>query len=53
MNSSTPNNRATILFFIGMTFYCDASSALAYFQHAYFIPIVGVGKERRILTGPW
>ena len=21
--------------------------------HAYFIPIVGVGKERRILFGPW
>ena len=24
-----------------------------YFQHAHFIPIVGVGKERRILIGPW
>ena len=23
-----------------------------YFQHAHFIPIVGVGKERRILFGP-
>ena len=25
----------------------------ASFQHAHFIPIVGVGKERRILIGPW
>ena len=24
-----------------------------YFQHAHFIPIVGVGKERRTLIGPW
>ena len=24
-----------------------------YFQHAYFIPIVGVGKERCILIDPW
>ena len=24
-----------------------------YFQHAHFNPIVGVGKERRILIGPW
>ena len=23
-----------------------------YFQHAHFVPIVGVGKERRILIGP-
>ena len=23
-----------------------------YFQHAHFIPILGVGKERRILIGP-
>ena len=23
-----------------------------YFQHAHFIPIVGVGKERRTLIGP-
>ena len=23
-----------------------------YFQHAHFIPIVGVGKDRRMLTGP-
>ena len=26
---------------------------LLYFQHAHFIPIVGVGKERRTLIGPW
>ena len=24
-----------------------------FFQHAHFIPIVGVGKKRRILIGPW
>ena len=24
-----------------------------YFQNAHFIPMVGVGKERRILIGPW
>ena len=24
-----------------------------YFRHAHFIPIVGVGKERRMLIGPW
>ena len=24
-----------------------------YFQHAHFIPMVGVGKERRTLIGPW
>ena len=24
-----------------------------YLQHAHFIPIVGVGKERRALIGPW
>ena len=24
-----------------------------YFYHAHFIPIVGVGKERRILIGQW
>ena len=24
-----------------------------YCQHAHFIPIVGVGKERRTLIGPW
>ena len=23
------------------------------FQHAHFIPIVGAGKERRTLIGPW
>ena len=28
-------------------------TAGAFFQHAHFIPIVGVGKERRILIGPW
>ena len=26
---------------------------LSYFQHAHFVPIVGVGKERRTLIGPW
>ena len=25
----------------------------AFYQHAHFIPIVGVGKERRTLIGPW
>ena len=24
-----------------------------YFQHGHFIPIVGMGKERRILIGQW
>ena len=24
-----------------------------YFQHAHYIPIVGVGKERRALTSAW
>ena len=24
-----------------------------FFQHVHFIPIVGVGKERRTLIGPW
>ena len=31
------------------TLYCSA----IYFQNAYFIPIVGVGKERRTLIGLW
>ena len=25
----------------------------SYFQHVHFIPVVGVGKERRTLIGPW
>ena len=25
----------------------------AFYQHAHFIPIVSVGKERRTLVGPW
>ena len=25
----------------------------AVYQHAHFIPIVGVGKERRTFIGPW
>ena len=29
------------------------SSRLDYFQHAHFIPLVGVGKVRRITVGPW
>ena len=24
-----------------------------YFQHTHFIPLVGVGEERRTLIGPW
>ena len=28
-------------------------TAYAFFQHAHFIPRVGVRKERRILTAPW
>ena len=33
---------------------CDRSIQICrYFQHAHLIPTVGVGKERRILVGPW
>ena len=35
-----------LLRFFSIMFY------YAYFQHAHFISIVGVGKERRILIGP-
>ena len=27
--------------------------ASPFYQHAHFIPIVGMGKERRVLIGPW
>ena len=30
-----------------------AVNPLYFFQHAHFILIVGVRKERRILIGPW
>ena len=29
------------------------SRCTAFYQHAHFIPTVGVGKERRTLLGPW
>ena len=42
---------------IGVTQYSkylhDQYSTRQYFQHAHFIPIAGVGKERCILIGPW
>ena len=34
-----------------LTTVCDQYAF--FFQHAHFIPLVGVGKERRILIGPW
>ena len=38
---------------VGFMLAPSGNPIAAFYQHAHFISIVGVGKERRTLIGPW